>query len=236
MTPTLLEEINWHDVQTVLLDMDGTLLDLSFDTRFWLHTLPAHLAKVHNLDEQEANNLVLSYAQRTQGTLDWYCLDRWTAQVDADIRALKRQHAEGICWLPGALSFLDALSVLPAQKVLATNAHPYILALKQERLQIQRYFDRAVTSHDFAAPKEYPEFWQALERNFGIDLSRTVMIDDSVSVLASAQAAGVAHQIEIMQPDSVFGKHSSGAQKGYSFTEVESVRDIEASLKHALAQ
>ena len=30
----------WEDIETVLLDMDGTLLDLHFDNQFWLTHVP----------------------------------------------------------------------------------------------------------------------------------------------------------------------------------------------------
>ncbi|HBB77952.1 MAG TPA: haloacid dehalogenase, partial [Pseudomonas sp.] len=34
----------WSDIDTVLLDMDGTLLDLHFDNQFWLEHLPQRYA------------------------------------------------------------------------------------------------------------------------------------------------------------------------------------------------
>jgi putative hydrolase of the HAD superfamily len=37
----------WHDIDTVLLDMDGTLLDLHFDNHFWLEHLPQRYAELH---------------------------------------------------------------------------------------------------------------------------------------------------------------------------------------------
>jgi len=110
--------------------------------------------------------------------------------------------------------------------VLATNAHPFILAIKQAEVQVQRYFDRAVTSHDYDAPKEYPQFWQALERSFGIDPGNTVLVDDSIQVLEAAQKAGVRHLIEIMHPDSQFAKTGSVKEFGVSVIEVESVAEI----------
>jgi hypothetical protein len=32
--------INWKEIDTVLLDMDGTLLDLNFDNHFWKEFVP----------------------------------------------------------------------------------------------------------------------------------------------------------------------------------------------------
>jgi putative hydrolase of the HAD superfamily len=37
----------WHAIDTVLLDMDGTLLDLHFDNHFWLEHLPQRYAELH---------------------------------------------------------------------------------------------------------------------------------------------------------------------------------------------
>ena len=33
--------LNWSKIDTVLLDMDGTLLDLHYDSHFWLNVIPA---------------------------------------------------------------------------------------------------------------------------------------------------------------------------------------------------
>jgi len=41
--------VNWQDIDTVLLDMDGTLLDLHFDNYFWLHYLPEKYASAQNI-------------------------------------------------------------------------------------------------------------------------------------------------------------------------------------------
>ena len=40
-----LSKIIWDDIDTVIFDMDGTLLDLHFDHQVWSNLLPAKLAK-----------------------------------------------------------------------------------------------------------------------------------------------------------------------------------------------
>lgn len=38
-----------RDIDTVLLDMDGTLLDLYYDEHFWLQHLPQRYAELHGV-------------------------------------------------------------------------------------------------------------------------------------------------------------------------------------------
>ena len=55
---------------------------------------------------------------------------------------------------------------------------------------------------DFAAPKESAAFWRALEAHEPFDASRTLLIEDSLTVLAAARAYGFTHVIAIRRPDS----------------------------------
>jgi putative hydrolase of the HAD superfamily len=41
--------IDWSRIDTVLLDMDGTLLDLRFDNWFWQELIPSRYAAAHGL-------------------------------------------------------------------------------------------------------------------------------------------------------------------------------------------
>ncbi len=44
----------WQLVDTVLLDMDGTLLDLNFDRVFWRELVPKRYASVHGMSVSAA--------------------------------------------------------------------------------------------------------------------------------------------------------------------------------------
>ncbi|HEY0663189.1 MAG TPA: HAD-IA family hydrolase, partial [Thiobacillaceae bacterium] len=64
------------------------------------------------------------------------------------------------------------------------------------------YFDALISSHRVGLPKEHPDFWQALQAIEPFDKRRTLFVDDSLPVLRSAQAYGIAQLLAVANPDS----------------------------------
>ena len=44
----------WSTIETIMFDMDGTLLDLHFDNFFWLKMVPQCYAKIKGITNKEA--------------------------------------------------------------------------------------------------------------------------------------------------------------------------------------
>jgi len=193
---------DWAAIRTVCLDMDGTVLDLSFDNLFWLEVLPRRWGERHGVPADESIRLLRSRFDSKRGTLDWYCIDRWSDELDFDIAALKASMSQHIRYLPGALEFLDAVRALGKRLLLTTNAHPISLAVKERSTGLARHFDGLVSSHEFGVPKESPEFWVRLAASHAVDPAETLFVDDSEAVLEAARAAGVAAIFQLMHPDS----------------------------------
>ncbi|HET8708150.1 MAG TPA: HAD-IA family hydrolase, partial [Pseudomonadales bacterium] len=80
--------------------------------------------------------------------------------------------------------------------------HPVALALKLEHIQFAQYFEQIISSHQYHAAKESPQFWQRLNAEHRVDFPHCVLIDDSLPVLRSAKNAGIGHTLCIAQPDS----------------------------------
>ena len=193
---------SWDAIDTVLLDMDGTLLDLHFDNYFWEHYVPERYAQIHGKAAADATELIKGMYARVYGSLDWYCMDYWSEQLNLDIDVLKREVAHKIAERPHTLDFLRALRRAGKRAVLITNAHRKSLAIKLEQTAIGEHLDRVICSHDHAAPKEEALFWQRLQQDEPFDSERTLFIDDTESVLRAAHDFGIKFLLTLKQPDS----------------------------------
>jgi 5'-nucleotidase len=213
--------VQWDDIDTVLLDMDGTLLDLRFDNWFWGTLIPSRYADANGLSETQAHDLLAAKFKSVAHTLNWYCIDYWSRELRLDIPALKREALSRVDFLPGAEMFLRKLRASGKRVLLVTNSHPTTLAIKDQRVGITRYFDACYSSQPFEAPKENPAFWHRLAEREVFSPQRTLFIDDSLPVLRCARDFGIAHLRAVRRPDS-----GAPPQLTESFAAIDAVAEL----------
>lgn len=194
--------VNWDGVEWVLLDMDGTILDLSFDNYFWRELVPLRYAEKYGLTLKHAREVLRPKFEAVQHTLPWYCTDHWSEVTGLDMAGLKREIRERIGPIDGAEDFLRAVRASGRRLWLATNAHADSWRLKLEYTGFGPYFEQVICSHDFDYPKEDLRFWQALNATHPFDPARALFVDDSMPVLSAAQAFGIGQVVGIRKPDS----------------------------------
>jgi HAD superfamily hydrolase (TIGR01509 family) len=216
---------DWNAIDTVLLDMDGTLLDLGYDKRFWEEHLPRRFAESRGITVGEAHRLMRPIFESTAGTLDWYCIEYWSRALSFDIAALKRATRHEIGWLPEARAFLAQARASGRRIALVTDAHPEILAIKDAHLGIRRRFDAVYSSHELGAPKEDAAFWPRLAGREGFDPARTLFADDSLAVLRAARAHGIRWLYAVRRP-----VHGGPVREQAGFPGVESVLELAEGL------
>jgi putative hydrolase of the HAD superfamily len=213
--------VDFAGVDTVLFDLDGTLLDLAYDNYLWLERIPHAWASQNGVARDMALRRLAPRFAAVEGTLDWYDVDYWSRELGVDIAAVHREEAARIAWLPGARELLIALRGLGKRLVLLTNSHPVTLAIKDDATSVQGYFDAAWSSQAFGAPKEDPRFWQGVRAAVHFDPARSLFVDDSLPVLRAARAAGIAHIVAVRRPDT-----SRERRKHHEFPAVDGVAEL----------
>jgi putative hydrolase of the HAD superfamily len=202
--------LDWSRIDTVLLDMDGTLLDLHFDNHFWQTHLPRRYAAARGLPPEAGREELMARYHARAGTLEWYSVDFWETELEMDIMRFKEEVAHLIAVHPHVTDFLTAVRAAGRRIVLATNAHHKSLTLKMARTGLAPYFDAIVSSHELGAAKEEQEFWRRLREVEPFDPARTVLVDDSLPVLDSARRYGIAQLVAVKRPDTRQAEKSTG--------------------------
>ncbi len=201
--------VEWSEVDTVLLDMDGTLIDLHFDNFLWNQRLPEVFAATCGIGVAAARERLYGHMRGVPRSLDYYSLDYWSGYTRLDIIELHRELEHLIAYRANASRFLRAVRASGRRAVLVTNAHPKSLAVKDARLDLTAELDAHYSAHTFGYPKQYAEFWSSLSARDPYDPSRTLFIDDDAGVLGAARESGVEQLLCVAQPDSRAPKRSA---------------------------
>lgn len=217
--------IDWKKIDTVLLDMDGTLLDLNFDNHFWMEFVPLKFAEKQGMAVAEAKQILEPRFKSMEGRLEWYCLDYWSEALELNIAGLKAEIAGLIAVLPHVVEFLEKIHQSPRKVLLVTNAHRDSLGLKMEKTCLHRFFDEIISSHALGFPKEYAEFWRLLRLQQPFEKRRTLLIDDSLTVLNAARQFGIEHLIAVSRPDTQLPK-----KEVTGFSAIEDFRELMLGL------
>jgi putative hydrolase of the HAD superfamily len=164
--------------------------------------VPLRYADRHRLSHADASAVMTQHYTRVRGSLNWYCVDFWTRELDLDIEQLKHEVADKIAIHPGVPEFLAALRTAGKRIVLVTNAHPASLKLKMHRTGLGQYFHRMINAHDIGMAKEHQGFWQKLHELEAFSGASTLLIDDNLEVLKCAEDYGIEHLLAVLKPDS----------------------------------
>lgn len=197
-----MKELNWSQIDTVLLDMDGTLLDLHFDNVFWLGLLPQKLADKTGKTLDECHAHMATEFAKVAGTIQWYCLDYWSNLLDLDILTLKNELAHLVVMRDDTLPFLDALRQSGRNVALLTNAHPDVLTFKNQITGLDKYMSTMISTHSYGASKEFQSLWQGVQADLQFNPASTLFVDDNETILAAAKQFGIGHLVAVANPDS----------------------------------
>ena len=183
--------IPFKEIEHVLLDMDGTLLDRYFDDYFWEHLVPERYAEKHKITFGNAREQLFKRYKAHEGTLNWTDIDFWSKELDLDILALKEQIRHLIEVHTHVEDFLRMLRSRKIKTFIVTNAHYKVLDMKLKKTDLGRFLTGAITSFEIGFPKEDIDFWRIAEQRLGFRKEKTMLVDDTLEVLKTAKKYGI---------------------------------------------
>lgn len=201
-------DLDWKNIDTVLLDMDGTLLDLAFDSRFWLEQVPLALSEKRQIPIADARQHIHQEYLAVQHTMNWYCFDYWSKKLGLDIYQMTTDSGSNARLREDTAPFLSELRQSGRRTILLTNAHPHSLAVKVKHTGLDQHLDLLLSTHTFGYPKEDQRLWAAVQQQTGFDPARTLFVDDGEPILDAAKTYGIRYCLGIENPDSTMATKS----------------------------
>ncbi len=192
----------WPDIDIVMLDMDGTLLDKHFDDYFWEEHVPEVYARENKINFWEAHEKLLAMYKSREKTMDWTDINYWSEQLGLNLASMKEKMNHLIQVHPYVIEFLDYCRENGKRIYLVTNAHPKTLAIKMAKTEIEGHFDQIISSEEIGLPKEDPAFWPRLKEIYPFCRKSSMLADDNEDVLASAADYGIQNLIFVAKSSS----------------------------------
>ncbi len=184
------------DIECLLVDMDGVILDNSYDNNFWQNQIPSVLSKKREISFEDAQRLAIQIFNFKKNTKDWYDLDYWSNMLNIDIEAEKKS-PESLSKIKLYDNVAKTLTELKghARLILITNAHRKTLNIKLDKYDISPYFNEMICAHELYYVKENLQLWYMLRAKYKLNFDKTVLVEDTIKNINVALSAGVSSAI-----------------------------------------
>jgi putative hydrolase of the HAD superfamily len=183
--------VKLNSTTAILSDLDGVILNLDYDIKFWESWLPEHVASQSNRSLKEIKIQIQAEIDAQRGTLNFYDLNYWDDLLNVDCMEIIREQEEKCSFLEGSYEALQRLSTLKNPKYILTNGDPRIQEYKAETQNFLEFFNSIFYSMHVGYPKESKEFWALARHNLNLEFEDAIFIDDDLKVVTAAAKAGI---------------------------------------------
>ena len=183
--------VKLNSTTAILSDLDGVILNLEYDIKFWELWLPEHVASQLNQNLEEVKTKIRAEIDAQRGTLNFYNLNYWDDWLNVDCMEIIREQEEKCSYLQGSYEALQRLSTLKNPKHILTNGDPRAQEYKAETQNFLEFFDSIFYSMQTGYSKEQKEFWALARHNLNLDFEDAIFIDDDFKVVTAAIKAGI---------------------------------------------
>ncbi len=169
-------------MEAVSLDLDGTLVDMSFANRVWLEEIPRLYSLRHGLPLQRAREVVRGEYDRVgDGRLEWYDLRYWLRKFDLAVepQELFERSRGAVRVYPEVPEVLEELRGEGYRLILLTNAPREFASFQLRALGLEGHFDRFFSSFsDFRRIKRSEETYLRILQECSLSPSQLVHVGD----------------------------------------------------------
>jgi putative hydrolase of the HAD superfamily len=183
--------VKLNSTTAILSDLDGVILDLAYDKKFWELWLPEQVTRQTNKSIEEAKAEIMTEIDIQRGTLNFYDLNYWDDLLNVDCMQIFQEKEERCSYLAGSYEALQRLSTLKNPKYILTNGDPRIQEYKAETQNFLEFFDSIFYSMHAGYPKESKEFWALARHNLNLEFEDAIFVDDDLKVVTAAAKAGI---------------------------------------------
>ncbi|MDC0030035.1 HAD family hydrolase [Pseudomonadota bacterium] len=189
--------VKLNSTTAILLDLDGVILNLEYDIKFWESWLPDHVANQSNRTLEEIKAEMQAEIDIQRGTLNFYDLNYWDDLLNVDCMKIIKEQEEKCSYLEGSYEALQRLSTLKNPMYILTNGDPRAQEYKAETQNFLEFFDSIFYSMHAGYSKEEKEFWALARHNLNLNFEDAIFIDDDFKVITAAAKAGIKQVIWI---------------------------------------
>lgn len=181
-----------HNVDAVLFDLDGVLVDATE----WHYEALNRALGLFGFEITRYEHLSTYNGLPTRRKLEMLSVEKGLPRsLHGLICRVKQsytvQEIQARCWPAFEKEYLLArLSREGYRLAVCSNAVRESVAMMLERAGILRYFELLVSNEDVANPKPDPEIYTQTCRRMGIDPSRVVVVEDAPHGIEAARRAG----------------------------------------------
>ena len=186
----------------IIFDFNGVLWwDAPLVEETWQVT--AHKVRGRPFTAEETAQIM--HGRNNRGTMEYLAgrplgdeeAAQWIEEKEAYYRELCMRQGENFRLSPGAEDLLDFLRDHRIPRTIATASIIVNVDFFVRQLRLERWFDPGKIVYDdgILASKPAPDFYLRAAENLGLDPSRCVVVEDSLSGLRAARAAGIGRVI-----------------------------------------
>jgi len=111
----------FNSTTAILSDLDGVILDLNYDMKFWQDWLPDALALSSGKTRSEIKAELVAMMKNQEASLNWYDLNYWDEYFKVDCLEIIKAQEERCSFLDGSVDALNKFAALPNPKYILTN-------------------------------------------------------------------------------------------------------------------